>query len=236
MTACAADRTVSQYYHHLTVVAMDPSYLINSSPRWKKMSPALLFLLRCTTKVIYLYHDYFISNYHFSLHVVHYWLWREGWMTTHSWRTHLSGISSPRRNIALTRSPRLLEHEGEGGWARGENSIINMATDKESEWMQPTWTLQPRSPYLPFPFFPSFPSAYTAPFGIANQPMCFFTGEVGDKEQGVGHISNLSMLFISIYLFYSWHTYLLLCHCLNVCFLAYVHTNVTFSCKGDKDG
>lgn len=47
----------------------------------------------------------------------------------------------------------LLEHGREGGRDWGENSSFNMAADKESEWIQPTWAPQPGSPYLPFPFF-----------------------------------------------------------------------------------
>lgn len=63
-----------------------------------------------------------------------------------------------------------------GGGSRGENdggnSSFNMAADKASEWIQPTWTPQPRSPYLPilffFPIFLLYPS--TSPFELQISP------------------------------------------------------------------
>lgn len=118
---------------------------------------------------------------------------------------------------------------------RGENSSFNMAHDKESEWIQPTWTPQPGSPYLPFLFFSHFPPPIHPPFGIANQPMCFFTGEVRDKERGVGRISNLSMLFISIYLFHSWHLFISLSlhECMVSCLCTYECEGI-LACKSDK--
>lgn len=126
----------------------------------------------------------------------------------------------------------LLEHGREGGRDWGENSSFNMAADKESEWIQPTWAPQPGSPYLPFPFFFFFFSHLPPPihppplrFGIANQPMCFLTGEAGDKERGVGRFSNRSMLFIFDCIYFILSVYLSLCHYMNVWFLAFVHTN-----------
>lgn len=62
-------------------------------------------------------------------------------------------------------------------------------------------------------------------FGIANQPMCFLTGEAGDKERGVGRFSNRSMLFIFDCIYFILSVYLSLCHYMNVWFLAFVHTN-----------
>lgn len=51
--------------------------------------------------------------------------------------------------------------------------------------------------------------------------MCFFTGQVGDKERGVGRISDLSMLFISILCILFTAIYLSLCHCMNALCLVY---------------
>lgn len=57
-----------------------------------------------------------------------------------------------------------------------QNSRFNKGTDKKSEWIQPTWAPLPGSPYLLFAFLIT-PLPHThvhPPFGIANQPMCFF--------------------------------------------------------------
>lgn len=56
--------------------------------------------------------------------------------------------------------------------------------------------------------------------------MCVFTGEVGDKESAVGHISYLSMLCISIYLFHYLHVCIPLSPGSCRCFFFLVHTNV----------
>lgn len=75
-----------------------------------------------------------------------------GWQHTPDAPIYLAS-HRPSCNIALTRAPRLLAWAREGGRERGENSSFNMAADKESEWIQPTWAPQPGSPYLPFSFF-----------------------------------------------------------------------------------
>lgn len=67
--------------------------------------------------------------------------------------------------------------------------------------------------------------------------MGFFTGKVGDKERGVGHISNLSMLFAPIYLFFSRHLFISLS--LHECMVSWLCTfeyERIFACKNDKDG
>lgn len=162
-------------------------------------------------------------------------------MTTHSWCTHLSGVSSPELQYysdKRTTSACLSAGGREGGRDWGENSSFNMAADKESEWIQPTWAPQPGSPYLPFPFFFLHPSTHPLRFGIANHPMCFLTGEAGDKERGVGRISNRSMLFIFYCIYFILSVYLSLCHYMNAWLLVFVHTNAggLFACKCDKDG
>ena len=124
----------------------------------------------------------------------------------------------------------------EAGRKQQENSSFNMAANKEREWIRLTWAPQPGSPYLPFPLFLIL--VYQPPlFRIANQPMCLFTGEVEDKEKCVGHISNLSMLFISIYLFYSWHLFISLSlhECMVSCLCTYECDRIS-ACNSDKDG
>lgn len=54
--------------------------------------------------------------------------------------------------------------------------------------------------------FPSFSFTHSL-FGIADQPMCFFAGHVGGKQQDVGCISNLRMFSFRFFIS------LILCEC-----------------------
>lgn len=155
-------------------------------------------------------------------------------MTTHSWCTHLSGVSSPELQYCSDKSTTIacLSTEGREGETEGKTAaLIWQLIRKVSGYNLPELLNLdlPISHFLFFFFFFSHlpPPIHPPPlrFGIANQPMCFLTGEAGDKERGVGRFSNRSMLFIFDCIYFILSVYLSPCHYMNVWFLAFVHTN-----------
>lgn len=142
----------------LSLFPPPPPHLMNSSLGWMWISLVLLCLLSCALlrthfqpSLLILSVDAIILsanvfNYHFSFpiksrqhtypRIVVYRRHGEVWMTTHSWRTHLSGISLLSCNIAWQEN----HEQGEvAGRAQCKNGSVNTVTDKESEWIQPTW-------------------------------------------------------------------------------------------------
>lgn len=118
-----------------------------------------------------------------------------------------------------------------GGWGGGRkrkvegargNSCFNVATDKKSEWIQPTWTPQPGSPYLFFPtsLHPSSPylELQISPC-VSLRARWEIRREVRDVSAIWACCSFRFICFIS-------DVYLSLCHWVNVWFLVCVHMNV----------
>lgn len=106
----------------------------------------------------------------------------------------------------------------------GGSSSFNMAADKVSEWIQPTWTPQPGSPYLPIPFFLILLHPYTSHSELQISPCVSLQArwEIRSKSLSISAIwACCSFGFI----YFIPGIYLSLCHRLNVWFLVYVHMN-----------
>lgn len=142
----------------------------------------------------------------------------EGWMTTHSWRTHLSGISSAsycsdkKTTIAWAR-------EGEGGRKGRTAALIWQLIREVSEYN----LHEPLNPNRSLFFFSHVPLHPHLELQIMPCVSLQARWEIRSEMSGVSAIwVCCSFRFI----YFIPGVYLSLCRCMNVWFLVCVHMNV----------